>query len=169
MPTLLFFMFPAFLYTYDGSLAISDTDIFERSINFVIFATLLWYLVAGRVRDMLYARQKQISDTLSEAQERIRQLHARREDASMRLKEAKIQAQEIVANANKEAILVVSHIDEKYKEQVEYLMKSNEDAMNFESRKVYNEVIREALHELFKDGVSLSNKDYIDLIERKVS
>lgn len=158
------------LHASDKPVDISQTDIVERTINFVIFAALMWYLLAGRVRKILSDRTKSISDTLSNTQIRIKESREKIEQAKERLKEANELAAEIIKNAKQEAMVAVRHIEEKNKEQIASMLKANEEAMKFHERLLQKQLLTEVLDEVFaSDSLKVSSNDYADIISKKVS
>lgn len=165
----LFFTLLSFVYAGDD-LVVADTDVGARLINFIIFVGLVWYLVAGKLKSALLDRQQNISKRLNEAQDKIKHAQAKKDSTEIRLSEAKIHAREIISLAKKEAMTLVKHIEERNKEHIEHLIKSNEIAMDFEKRKIKKLVVKELLQELFKrDSLNLSSKDYFNILERKAA
>lgn len=148
---------------------VSKTDIMERLINFVIFVALMWYLLADRLRSMLQERTKGIANKLSQTQEKVNDIRAKKEKAQQRLKEAKEQAAEIISTAKKEANASVLRIEEKTKEQIANLLKANEESMQFQEKMLQKQLVAEILQEIFvSQALSLESKDYVAILEKKV-
>lgn len=148
---------------------ISKTDIIERLINFVIFVALMWYLLADRLKSMLQERTKGIANKLSQTQEKVNEIRAKKEKAQQRLKEAKEQAAEIIATAKKEANASVLRIEEKTKKQIANLLKANEEAMEFQEKMLQKQLVAEILQEAFvSQALKLESKDYVGILEKKV-
>lgn len=146
---------------------ISKTDIFERSINFIIFIALMWYLVADKLKTILRERVESISLKFSQTQSRVKDSREKKEKAQQRLKEAQEQAAELIKNAKQEANIAIQRIEEKTKEQIANLIKTNEEAMEFQERLLYKQVVAEVLQEIFTDS-TLNAQDYVNLLEKKV-
>lgn len=163
------FMFPT-PFLMSSSLEIQNTDIIERFVNFIIFVVLLWYLVAGKIKEMLNNRTLAISNKFNEVQTEIEESANMIKDVDIRLKEAREYAQEIINTAKKEAIIMVHHVEEQNKEQIAYLIKNNEEMMFFKKRKMEKELISEALKETFSvNNLKFSSHDYLEIIQKKVS
>lgn len=156
-------------YAAGGEMDISKTDIIERLINFVIFVALMWYLLADKLKAMLAERSQGIADRLSQTQTKVRESREKKERAQQRLKEAHEQAAEILATAKKEAHASVLRIEEKTKEQIANLLKSNEEAMEFQERLLQRQLVAEVLQEAFaSQALNLDSKDYVGILEKKV-
>ena len=67
-----------------------ETDFVARSINFLIFLAIMYYLLAGKVKEFFNSRSGKIRSRLEEVQERLKQT-----------KKDKEEAQEAVVNAQK--------------------------------------------------------------------
>lgn len=149
---------------------ISKTDIFQRSVNFIIFVGLMWYLLADKLKAMLHARSREIADKLSNAQAKVQESRHKKEKAQQRLKDTSKQVAELTRIAKQEAALSAQRIDEKAKEQVAALIKANEEAMEFQEKLFQKQIIEEILNEAFKSPkLEIDSKDYIGILEKKVA
>ena len=61
-----------FANEHSGPVAISDTDFVPRLINFVIFAGILWYLLADKVKEFYSNRSKAIATAFSQIEEQLK-------------------------------------------------------------------------------------------------
>ncbi|MDY5185096.1 ATP synthase subunit B [Helicobacter trogontum] len=148
---------------------ISKTDIIERLINFVIFVALMWYLLSDKLKAILQERTKSIANRLSQTQEKVNEIRAKKEKAQQRLKEAKEQAAEIISTAKKEANASVLRIEEKTKAQIANLLKANEEAMEFQEKILQKQLVAEILQEAFvSPALTLETRDYVEILEKKV-
>ncbi|PAF44218.1 F0F1 ATP synthase subunit B [Helicobacter sp. 11S02596-1] len=169
MKYILFLLLPASLL-FGADVNVSDTDIVERVINFVIFVAILWYLVADKLKNVFATRREKISKRLDEVQDKLKTAKKAKEQALRRLEEAKEKASDMVATAKKEAYLVMQKIDEQSKIDIENIMKNNETLMDFEQKKMEREVVEEILLELFKTKIgSFETSDYINILNKKVA
>lgn len=149
---------------------ISKTDILERTINFVIFVALMWYLVAGRLKAILKERSDGISLRLSQTQTKVREARDKKEKSQQRLKHAHDQAAEIIKIAKQEAAISVKHIEDKTKEQIASLIKANKDAMEFQEKQIQKQIVSEVLQEAFSSPkFRLETQDYVNILEKKVA
>ncbi|PAF49902.1 hypothetical protein BKH41_00955 [Helicobacter sp. 12S02232-10] len=169
MKYILFLLFSvSFLFGADVN--ISDTDIVERVINFVIFVAILWYLTADKLRELFANRKEKISKKLDEVQDKLKTAKKAKEQALRRLEEAKEKASDMVITAKKEAYLVMQKIDGQFKIDIENIIKNNDILMDFEQKKMEREVVEEVLSELFKTKIaSFETSDYINILNKKVA
>lgn len=152
------------------SLDVSNTDIIERLINFIIFVALLWYLVANKLKAILKQRSDDIASKHTLAQDRIKISHQNKAQALERLKVAKQKAQDIISTAKKEAYIISSQIDENTKEQIQHIIKSTDEAMTLEYRALQKKIVANILKETFESkSLALSSKDYVNIINKRVS
>lgn len=148
---------------------ISKTDIIERLINFIIFVALMWYLVADKLKSMLQERSHGIAQKLSQTQTKVRESREKKEKAQQRLQEAREQAKDILDTAKKEAHISVLNIEEKTKEQIANLMRSNEEAMEFQEKVMQKQLVAEILQEIFTSHtLNIEARDYVGILEKKV-
>lgn len=152
---------------FASAVDISKTDIVERSINFIIFIAILWYLLAGKLKAFFGARREKIAQRLSEVQEKLKIAKNNKEQALRKLEEAKEQASQILANAKKEAYLIAQKIEEQSSVDIEIMRKNSEILMEFEQRKMEKEVVDEVLQEVFAQS-KLNTTEYVNILEKKV-
>lgn len=152
---------------FASAVDISKTDIVERSINFIIFIAILWYLLAGKLKAFFSARREKIAQRLSEVQEKLKIAKNNKEQALRKLEEAKEQASQILANAKKEAYLIAQKIEEQSSVDIEIMRKNSEILMEFEQRKMEKEVVDEVLQEVFAQS-KLNTTEYVNILEKKV-
>ncbi len=154
----------------DKPLDISQTDIVERTINFIIFVALMWYLLAGRIKKILAHRTKTISKTLSNAQIRVRESRDKIDRAKQKLKDANETASEIIKTAKQEALIAARHIEEKNKEQIAGMVRSNEEAMKYQERLLQKQLLTEVLNDIFaSESLEISSDEYANIVRKKVS
>ncbi|PAF53461.1 hypothetical protein BKH42_05925 [Helicobacter sp. 13S00482-2] len=149
---------------------ISQTDIVERVINFLIFLAILWYLIADKLKQMFASRRNQIVSRLNQAQDKLKVAKKSKEEALKRLDDAKQRATDMIALAKKEAYMISQKFDEQFKLDIENMIKSNEAIMEFERKQMERKVIREILSDLFNtQASSFDTSKYIDILNKKVA
>lgn len=145
---LMLLVFPALLFASGGG----ETDIFPRTVNFVIFAAIVYYLLADPAKKFFVNRTKGISDDLELVQQKLKESKKAKDEALAKVEEAKKKAEEIVSTAKKEAVIMSEKIKENGERDLEIMGKQYQDNMNLEKRKAEREVVKETLHEMFEDG-----------------
>ncbi len=165
---LVLFLIPLALSASDGGEG--GTDFWWRLFNFILFAGILYYLIADKIKGFFASRRESISNELSSVQEKLKEAKEKKEEALKSVDTAKEKANEIIELAKKEAAMQAKKIEESGEAEVEYLEKSFEERLEIETKKMKQEVVDSILKELFsKNGVSISNEDLLNIIKKKVA
>ncbi|MEO1923206.1 MAG: F0F1 ATP synthase subunit B [Nautiliaceae bacterium] len=143
--------------------ASGGTDIIPRTINFLIFVALLWYLVGDKVKRFFAERRESIAKKFQEIEEKLKESKARKEALKAELEETKKLAEEIIKTARKEAELVESKIKAQVEEEITLLQKHFEEFKESEIRKTKQEAVKEFMEEILKD-VHITSEDAAKLI-----
>ena len=61
------------------------TDIVQRTVNFVLFAGLVWYLVAEPAKNYFASRSQAIADDLKRVQEKLNESVALKKEALVKI------------------------------------------------------------------------------------
>jgi F-type H+-transporting ATPase subunit b len=146
------------------------TDIFWRTINFLIFFSLLYYLLADKVKTFFKEREKGIADKLSAVQDKLKEAKLEKEQAQEKLKNSEVSAADLIESAKKEAALMVTKIEESAVQDKAQLEKSYHDRVEIETKKMKKDVVDEVLEEMFSaDSANISNEDLLNIIKNKVA
>ncbi|AII15302.1 ATP synthase, F0 complex, b subunit [Campylobacter iguaniorum] len=160
---------PAFMFASTPA-GEPDYDIVARTINFVIFAGILYYLIAEPVKNAYKGRINSISARLESIQDKLRASKAQREDALRKVEEAKSNANELIQTAKKEAEHLVAKINAEAQNELNLLEKSFEEQKSFEERKIVRSVVNEVLEEVFAgDTLKIDQNEFVNLVLKKVS
>jgi F-type H+-transporting ATPase subunit b len=147
-----------------------STDIVARTINFLIFAGIIYYLIADKVKAYFRDRSKTIADNLVAVQDKLAESNSKKEEALKTAESSTDTAKDIVTTAKKEADLLVGKIKDNLKVEISNLEKSHTDRVEVEEKKMSREVVNEVIDEMFKgDGAGLKNEDLLDIIKKKVA
>jgi len=159
---------PVFLFASEE--AKEGTDIVARVINFTIFAGILYYLIADKVKAFFTGRTKEIADKLSSLQAQVEETKELKQKAVQKLKESEEEAKELIELAHKEAELQIQKLQDNAKSELEHLAKAYESKKEVLEKKMTAEVVSEVIEELFsKDGLSLSEDELVNIINKKVA
>jgi len=166
--TALLVLVPVFLFASEE--AKEGTDIVARVINFSIFAGILYYLIADKVKEFFTGRTKDIADKLSSLQAKVEETKELKQKAAQKVKESEEEAKELLELAHKEAELQIAKLKENSKHEIENLIKSYESKKEVLEKKMTAEVVDEVIEKLFSnDGVSLSEDELVNIINKKVA
>ena len=155
---------------FAGSGAEGHTDIVPRTVNFLIFAAILYYLAAEPVKNFFKNRSASIAAQLEEVQTKLKVAKEEKEKAQSELEKAKAFAKEIEEVTQKEIEILVKEIKEHGEEELRALEKSFEENMELERRKRIRAITKEVLEDLFSDKeIALDKEKFVSLIVKKVA
>jgi len=146
-----------------------ESDFFPRIINFTIFAALLYYLIANPIKNFFQGRSEGIAAQLKEIEEKLQAAKDEKKEAQIRLEESEKKADQIIADAKKEAVLLAQKIAESNQIDLENMLKQFEEKTALEERKSAREAIDEVLSEnITNDDIMLDERKVVDIISTKV-
>jgi F-type H+-transporting ATPase subunit b len=158
---LLSFVLSAFLFANEA--ASGGTDIIPRTINFLIFVAILWYLVGNKAVTFFKTRKENIANKFQEVENKLREAKAKKEELESKLEEAKITAKEIIEDAKNEATIIYNKISEEGKMELAAMDKLFEVYKESEIRKAKKEVVKAYLENILKD-IHISSEDAAKII-----
>ncbi len=160
---ILLLLFP-FVLMADGGY-----DIVPRTINFIIFAAILYYLIANPVKNAYKGRIEGIAARLDNIEKKLKESKVKKDDAIKRVEEAKANADSLVETARKEAFLISERIKEETMQEIVNLEKSFQDQKEFEKRRMVKSVVGEILNEIFaSDSVKMDQSELINIMLKRV-
>lgn len=147
-----------------------EYDIISRVINFVIFFSILYYLIAKPVKAAYHGRINAIANRLNAIQEKLKASNAKKEEAAKKVENAKVIANDLAQAIKKEIEIMLVKIEKDTQNEIAILEKSYEEQKDFEERKLVRAVVSEVLDELFaSDAMKIDQNELINLIMKKVS
>jgi F-type H+-transporting ATPase subunit b len=166
---ILFFIFaltPIALFASEGG----ETDILQRTVNFVIFAAVLWYLLADKIKVLFASRTESIQAELDKVQDTLKASEAKVEAAKEKLEEAKKLAHEIVESAHAEVDSVKNKVIAAVEHDIANLEKHFDEKVEVETRKAKDQVVEEILEELLSsDNLELTQDELANIVLKKVA
>ena len=115
---------PIALFASEGAV---ETDIIQRTVNFVIFAGILWYLLADKIKAYFAGRTLDIQAELDKVQDTLKASAQKVEDAQSTLDEAKKLAAEIRDGAQADIDSVKAKVAESVDSEIVQLTKNFDD------------------------------------------
>jgi len=147
-----------------------ESDFFPRIINFTLFAALLYYLAANPIRNFFKSRSEGIATQLKEIEEKLQAAKDEKKEAQSRLNESEKKAEQIIADAKKEAVVLARKIAETNENDLNIMAKSIEEKMTLEERKSARDAIDEILSEnINNDDITLDETKVVEIISKKVA
>jgi len=148
----------------------AETDIVQRTVNFVIFAGILWYLLADKLKAFFADRTASIQAELDKVQDTLKASQDKVDDAAKKLEEAKVLAAEIVEGAKADVDSVKAKVTQAVENEIANLDKSFDERIKVETSKAKREIISEILDELLSsDNVTLTQDELANIVLKKVA
>ena len=147
-----------------------ETDIIQRTVNFVIFAAILWYLLADKIKAYFAGRTLEIQSELDKVQDTLNASQAKFDEVKKQLEDAKILAAEIVEDAKEDINSVKTKVIAAVDAEIVNLAKNFDSKIEVETRKAKKEIVSEILEELLNsDSLSMSEEELANLVIKKVA
>ncbi len=154
---------------YATGLDISQTDIIERSLNFLLFAGILWYFLAKKLRSFLRSKSLEISKRLEEIQAQLKVSKENKKKLLKELEQAKEKAELIISDANKEAYTITQKYELQTKMDVENLIKNSKALMDLEVKKIKRELVESVFKDLIESKkVSFNVQDCVNILKQRL-
>jgi len=158
---------PLVLFANDAGV---ETDILQRTVNFFIFIAILYYLLADKARAFFSDRTSSIQAELDKVQQVLKESEAKVEGAKAELEDAKKIALDIVKTANADTSSIKKAIEESVDNEIEYLLRSFDEKIEIETKKVKKEVVSEILEQLLSaDNITISQNELANIVLKKVA
>lgn len=147
-----------------------ETDIVQRTVNFIIFAGILWYLLADKIKAFFADRTLSIQAELDKVQDTLKASEDKVNAAKKQLEDASKMAAEIVENAKNDIDSVKEKVSVAVNSDIANLEKNLEEMIKVETSKAKKEVVKEILEELLKsDNIKLSQDELVNIVLKKVA
>ena len=148
----------------------AGTDIVQRTVNFLLFAGLVWYLVAEPVKSFFAGRSQAIADELQKVQDRLNESISLKKDALSKISDAEKFAEELKVSSKKENKILNDSIMTQCNVELETLGKQQVSLMEFEQRKMIRLVVEETLNEVLNQSSENFDKEAMaNVILKKVA
>lgn len=135
-----------------------ETDLVQRAVNFAIFAGLSYYLFAGFIKNFFGQRSSAIATQFERAQDKAKAAKVAKEEANKLLQEAKLKADEIVASAKDEAVLLVKKIKERKDDEIKILNKLKDETKLVMENKMVRSVVSETMSDILDSDELLADQ-----------
>lgn len=163
-------MISTYALASSGSAENAGTDIVQRTVNFLLFAGLIWYLVAEPVKNYFSSRSQSIADEMKKVQEKLRETAALKKDALAKITSAEKFTQDLAVSSKKENKIINDNIMSQCDADVENMAKQQAISIEFEQRKMVRSVVEETLKEvLAQSDESFDKEAMANVILKKVA
>jgi F-type H+-transporting ATPase subunit b len=148
----------------------SGTDIVQRTVNFLLFFGLVWYLVAEPAKNFFNARSQSIADELQKVQDKLNETISLKKEALAKISDAEKFAEELIATSKKENKILNDNIMLQCEAELETITKQNASLMEFEQRKMVRTVVEDVLSEVLSQSSDSFDKEAMaNVILKKVA
>ena len=148
----------------------AGTDIVQRTVNFLLFAGLIWYFVAEPAKAYFSGRSQGIADELQKVKDRLNESGNLKKDASAKVVEAEKFARDLVELAKKENKIVNDNIMTQCEIDLTNLISQQKILMDFEQRKMIRNVVEDTVSNLLSDtSDSFDQEAMANVILKKVA
>lgn len=148
----------------------TETDIVQRTVNFLLFAGLIWYLVAEPVKSYFASRSQGIADEMKKVQDKLKESVSLKKEALTKVAAAEKFATDLVTNSKKENKVINDSIMAQCESDIEILVKQQAVLMEFEQRKMVRGVVENILGEVLSQSDDSFDKEAMaSVILKKVA
>ncbi|MDD4883569.1 F0F1 ATP synthase subunit B [Sulfuricurvum sp.] len=159
----------AYLFGSEAA-AEGSTDIVQRTVNFLIFAGILFYVLAEPLKNYFGGRTAAIADELEKVQERLRESKKLKDAAEHKIEEAERFASELAESSKKENKILNDKILAQCEQELEIIEKQNEVLMELEKRKMVREVVSEVMNDVMNSSNDALGKEAMtEILKKKVA
>jgi len=148
----------------------AGTDIVQRTVNFILFAGLIWYLVAEPAKNFFQARSQSIADELKKVQDRLNESIALKKEAQAKIADAQKFAEELAVSSKKENKIINDNMMVQCEAELETLTKQQDSLKEFEQRKMIRGVVNKVLNDVLSESSDSFDKEAMaNVILKKVA
>ena len=148
----------------------AGTDIVQRTVNFLLFAGLVWYLVAEPVKNYFASRSQSIADELVKVQDKLNETISLKKEALAKISSAEKFAEELEVTAKKENKIINDNMMTQCEVELETLTKQHASLTQFEQRKMVRTVVEDVLNDVLSQSSDGFDKEAMaNVILKKVA
>ena len=148
----------------------TEYDIFERIINFVVFASVLFYFIKKPIKEFFSNRTTLISNRLQKAEDKLIKSKKEKELSKSKIEDAKKIAQNFTLNSKKENDIISAKIAKKTELELKNLEKQYKELMVFYRKSIINDIVKEVLKDaLDEENFNISNEQVSDLLLKRIA
>ena len=148
----------------------ASTDIVQRTVNFLLFAGLVWYLVAEPVKNYFASRSQSIADELKKVQDKLNETISLKKEALAKISTAEKFAEDLEVSAKKENKIINDNMMVQCEVELETLTKQHVSLTEFEQRKMVRTVVEDVLNDVLSQSSDGFDKEAMaNVILKKVA
>ena len=148
----------------------AGTDIVQRTVNFLLFAGLIWYLVAEPAKNYFASRSQAIEDEMQKIQDKLKETVSLKKEALARISEAEKFTEDLAVSSKKENKILNDSIMSQCDIDLDLLGKQQVHLMDFEQRKMVRSVVEDTLDDVLTQASDSFDKEAMaNVILKKVA
>jgi F-type H+-transporting ATPase subunit b len=148
----------------------AETDIVQRTVNFLLFAGLIWYLVAEPAKNYFASRSNSIADEMKKVQDKLKESASLKKEVLSKVVAAEKFATDLVVSSKKENKVLNDTIMAQCDDDIEVMIKQQAALMEFEQRKMVRSVVENILGEVLSQSDDSFDKEAMaNVILKKVA
>ena len=157
-------------YAFASDAGHGETDIVQRTVNFLLFAGLVWYLVGEPAKSYFASRSQAIADRLKMVQDKLDESVALKKEALAKISDAEKFAQELVVSSKKENKIINDNIMSQCELDLETLTKQSASSRDYAQRSMVRNVVENVITETLAQSSSDFDKEAMaNVILKKVA
>lgn len=158
---------PVAIIANDGAVE-TNYDIVERTVNFLIFASIIWYLLANKIKAYFSGRTLGIQAELDKVQDTLKASQDKVADAQKKLDDAKKLSAEIIDGAKADVDNIKQKVLAAIDADIANLNKNLEESNRVEISKAKKQVVGKILNELLSsENIKLSQNELVNIILKR--
>jgi F-type H+-transporting ATPase subunit b len=147
-----------------------STDIIQRTVNFLIFAGILVYLLAEPLKNYFGGRSQKIAAELEKVQERLRESKHLKESAEEKIEEAHRTAISLQESAKKEGKILSDRILSQCEQDMDVMKKQSKALMEFEKRQMVRSLVSNVMDDvMIASDASMGSDAMNEILKKKVA
>jgi F-type H+-transporting ATPase subunit b len=148
----------------------ASTDIVQRTVNFLIFAGILYYLLAEPLKNYFGGRTAGIAGELEKVQERLRESKRLKEAAEQKIDEANRFVSELMESTKKECKILSDKISAQCDQDSDVMQKQSNGLMELEKRQMVRNVVNDVMNDVMvASDTAMGSNAMVDILKKKVA
>lgn len=139
VPLFILFFLPVVVFASAGE--DMQTDIVQRSFNFVLFVLILYYLLADKIKAYFKNRTNEIKNSFENIEKLKKENEEKLSDARVELEKAKILSLKIVDEATSSCDTIEKKIIQEAGETIENMSKKFDESISVQTTKATKKVV----------------------------
>ena len=170
MSRILVLMLTISTYALASEAGHGETDIVQRTVNFLLFAGLVWYLVGEPIKNYFAGRSQAIADEFKKAQDRLDEAVTLKKEALAKITSAEKFAEDLVVSSKKENKIINDNIMNQCEVDLETVTKQSVATREYAQRTMVRTVVEDVLKETLTQSSGDFDKEAMaNVILKKVA